>query len=92
VLRSRLQAEAQEQKLAALGFPLAVPEVPGYHLSGANASGGELTGTGEQVIAREGTMAAIATPLSFPPPSTMTLVPAATSLKPASAATLARLG
>jgi hypothetical protein len=43
LIRSRIQQDARERKLAALGFPLMLPVAAGYHASGADAVNGGLS-------------------------------------------------
>jgi hypothetical protein len=39
-----MQADTREHELAALGFPLLLPDMPGYHATTADAASGALSG------------------------------------------------
>lgn len=43
LIHSRIQRDARERQLAALGFPLMLPVAAGYHASGADAANGGLS-------------------------------------------------
>ena len=52
VISSRMQAGTREHELAALGFPLLLPDMPDYHAITTDAANGALSGRrlGDELI------------------------------------------